>query len=520
MTLIRGLGEVLKILDAIVKKYQGLARREKRIWNQLRLATEDLNSIRDKLTFHINAINAFTASLSRDTLAQIERVLLELVGEVREGRRPPSIASLDENENTSVWKELEAELAEDGIYKSDVAKHKIAIRVFLQSRLGASATDSMSLDEVASLVESSSERDDSKPLMERMSAINPSFTGLPRVPTTSSMDNASLVTANSEQYEDAVEEFPGQVDLDAPTSVPRVTFAASTKVSEVSRQVPEAVSGIDKRLQQLTYSNPITPSIYRYRHSLDVSFLDVNSQEIKKGYKMVLIVDPHHSCGDPLVENLAEAKMRVGVSKLAHAYMRSLLKTNDLVREQLYTVRSTGWMMHNSHATNLVAIDALMKELLTSKGIEVPRWETYYLLKDFRFQDILQFDHIIYINPPSFNSPPFRQYLEDNIQEIAALQTAQSPEEQKLARLCGYEFPSTIQIPESMSRRPSTVPEMFRNHQKLALDEVFRAIKRIVLDFLEREYGLRKTSQGLEKTHSRPPSRSSSLSSPGRSQSR
>lgn len=116
----------------------------------------------------------------------------------------------------------------------------------------------MSLDEVASLVESSNDRDDSNPLMERMSAINPSFTG-PRILTTSSIDDASLVTANSEQYEDAVEGFPGQADLDAPTSVPRVTFAASTKVSEVSRQVPEDVSGIDKRLQQLTYSNPITP---------------------------------------------------------------------------------------------------------------------------------------------------------------------------------------------------------------------------------------------------------------------
>lgn len=299
MTLIRGLGEVLKSLDAIVKKYQGLARREKRIWNQLRLATEDLNGIRDKLTFHINAINAFTASLSRDTLAPIERVLLELVGEVREGRRPPSIASLDENENTTVWRELEAELAEDGIYKSDVATHKVAIRVFLQSRLGASARDTMSLDEVASLVESSNDHDDPNPLMERMSAINPSFTGLPRILTTSSIDNASLVTANSEQYEDAVEAFPGQADPDAPPSVPRVTFTASTKVSEVSRQVPDDVSGIDKRLQQLAYSNPITPSIYRYRPSLDASFLDVNSQEIIKGSKMILIVDPYHSCGNP-----------------------------------------------------------------------------------------------------------------------------------------------------------------------------------------------------------------------------
>lgn len=203
--------------------------------------------------------------------------------------------------------------------------------------------------------------------------------------------------------------------------------------------------------------------------------------------------------------------MRVSISKLAHAYMRSLLKTNDLVREQLDTVRSTGWMMHKSQATNHVTINRLMRELLTSKRIEVPKWETYCLLKNFRFQDIIQFDHIIYINSPSF-----RQYLEDNIQKIAKLQTAQSLEDQKLARLCRCEFPSTIQIPELMSRRPSTVPEMFRNHQKLALDEVFGAIKRIILDFLQREYGLRRTSQGFETIHSRRPSRSSSLSLPDR----
>ena len=75
--------------------------------------------------------------------------------------------------------------------------------------------------------------------------------------------------------------------------------------------------------------------------------------------------------------------MCVGISKLAHAYMRSLLKTNDLVRGQLDTVRSTGWMMHKSQATNLVTIDGLIQELLTSKRMEVPKWETYYLLKDF-----------------------------------------------------------------------------------------------------------------------------------------
>ena len=300
MTLIKGLEEMLKSLDAIVKKYQGLARRERRIWNQLRLATEDLNSIRDKLVFHISAINTFTASLSRDTLVQIERVLLELVEEVREGRRPPSIPSLHESENPSVWKELEAELAEDGIYKPDVARHKIAIRLFLQGRLGDSATDTMSLDEVASLVDSSNDREDSNSLIERLSSISLSSTGLSRIPTISSIDQASLVTADSEQYESAVEESPGKTDLITSAAVPRVTFASFTRVPNVSRPVPEDV-GIDKRLQQMTYGKPNTPSIYRYRHSIDASFLDANAQDIQKSHNIVLIIDPYHSCKNRLI---------------------------------------------------------------------------------------------------------------------------------------------------------------------------------------------------------------------------
>ena len=122
MLLIKNLEEALKELDEIVRKYQGLARRERRIWNQLRLATEDLDVIRSKLTFHVTAINAFTSTLSRGTLAQIETVLLELVSEVRQGRRQPSLASLHETNNDTLWRELESELAGDGISTADVQK--------------------------------------------------------------------------------------------------------------------------------------------------------------------------------------------------------------------------------------------------------------------------------------------------------------------------------------------------------------------------------------------------------------
>lgn len=96
MLLIRNLGSAVLGIDTIIQKYRGLARREKPIWNQLRLATEDLSSVRGKLTVQLAAVNVFTDSLSRSALSQIEKVLLELISEVREGRRPPSIVPSDE----------------------------------------------------------------------------------------------------------------------------------------------------------------------------------------------------------------------------------------------------------------------------------------------------------------------------------------------------------------------------------------------------------------------------------------
>ena len=95
MLLIKNLEAALLEVDVIVQKYQGLDRRNKKIWNQLKFATEHLDPVRGKLTVHLTAINVFTDNLSRGILAQIETVLVELAREVREGRRPPSIASND-----------------------------------------------------------------------------------------------------------------------------------------------------------------------------------------------------------------------------------------------------------------------------------------------------------------------------------------------------------------------------------------------------------------------------------------
>ena len=185
--------------------------------------------------------------------------------------------------------------------------------------------------------------------------------------------------------------------------------------------------------------------------------------------------------------------------------MRSLTKTSSIVREHVDTVKSSGWKNPERGGADTVMIDSLMKELLTRKRVMVPDWRAYNMF--FRFQDVLEFDHIIY-----FNSPDFRQYLEGNIRRIAALKAAQGNEDKKFARLTRYDLPTSVQVPELMSSENSPVSELLRNRQKLAIDEIFRTVQRFMVDFLEREYGLKKTGQDFRKARSRRSSRSSSLS--------
>lgn len=296
--MIDNLNQVLTQLDGIVGKFQRLGRREKRIWNQLKLSNEDLDKVRGKLAFHVNAINVFMASLSRGTLARIESVLIELATEVREGRRPPSIVSVDDAQDQSVWRELESELAEDGISRTDVAQHKSAIKVFLLSLFNDTAAETMSLDEVASLVESSNDKEDWETLSRRMSGLNLSSRGPSRVPTISSADKASFISGDSEQYQSAREEL-SEENLPAP----RVSFAAFTKFTTSSKPQPQGIEGIDKRLQQLPQDDAGYRSIYSYRHSIDASVVgDSDQKQDTLGIadppqpgNMVLIIDPFHT---------------------------------------------------------------------------------------------------------------------------------------------------------------------------------------------------------------------------------
>ena len=288
LRLIQDLQHELEKLDAFILKYRRHTRAERRIYNQFKLATEKLSKFRGRLIWCITAINAFMESLSRGTLARIEVVLLELVKEVREGRRPPSIASIDNEIDDPVWRELEAELAEDGISSMDVSKHKSAIRVFLQNLLSSSHSDTVSLYEVASMVESRNDTEDAEPHVQSVPTHHASSAEAYRNPKLSgddASDASSSMSADSSQYDSAVEDMQQEINEHA---VPRISFAASSNAGVLESDTTKVAETIDRRLEQLTPGNESTRSMYSHRHSVDASTIGPR--------QMVLMLDPTHSC--------------------------------------------------------------------------------------------------------------------------------------------------------------------------------------------------------------------------------
>lgn len=283
LSLVSGLQKVLEEFDRIIVKYRGLSRREQRIWDQLRLASEDLGGIRDKLSYHLAAITAFTNSLERGTLARMETVMLELVEEVRQGRRPPTLVSIDHLQDTSGWKELESELAEDGITAADVVEHKAAIRIFLLGRLKDSNADDLSFHDLASAVETGS----GSGFIANTTSSPSETSDRPLV------DVERKDTIGTQQsFHTAREQLEPEPAPALPEKPLQVSFAPFTRVPQQAPSDAFIPAGSVRHFGQLTFGKS-TMRNYRYRRSVDYgrdrSLLGPQTQ-------MILIIDPIHSC--------------------------------------------------------------------------------------------------------------------------------------------------------------------------------------------------------------------------------
>jgi hypothetical protein len=71
--LLSNISDVVRQIRDIVNRYNSLGRDQKRTWDRIKFTTEDLMSRRAKLTFHMNGLTLFIASLPTGSLARIER---------------------------------------------------------------------------------------------------------------------------------------------------------------------------------------------------------------------------------------------------------------------------------------------------------------------------------------------------------------------------------------------------------------------------------------------------------------
>lgn len=154
-TLLANLSATLENVEDIVDRYHSLGRDQKKTWDRVKFATQDLADLRSRLQSHISGINLFISSLSAGSLGRIEGLLDELVKDIRAGRKEPSIVSTYEDNDELAWDELEKELIGDGITMEDVRQHKEKIRNYLRKLVEASIGDDINSEPVCSSYASS-----------------------------------------------------------------------------------------------------------------------------------------------------------------------------------------------------------------------------------------------------------------------------------------------------------------------------------------------------------------------------
>jgi len=125
--------QLLKELEKMVLKHRSLATLEKRTWDRLRFGMKELNTMRQKLTYHTAQMELFLSSLTVGALGRIENLLEYFVLEVRSGRRAPTILSIEQGgeEGAVGWMRLESDLFESGVAFKDIERHRDDIVEYL-----------------------------------------------------------------------------------------------------------------------------------------------------------------------------------------------------------------------------------------------------------------------------------------------------------------------------------------------------------------------------------------------------
>ena len=98
-TILYNISGVLKELQDLVARYHSLGRHQKKNWGRFVFAGKYIQRLRGKLVLYTSTIGLFMTSLSTRSLARKEHILEDLVKEIKEGNRDPTIVSVHDTDD-------------------------------------------------------------------------------------------------------------------------------------------------------------------------------------------------------------------------------------------------------------------------------------------------------------------------------------------------------------------------------------------------------------------------------------
>jgi hypothetical protein len=150
-TAISGCHQILRILDEILEKYNGLsdsARMGRRLWSKVRFGNgemADLNELRVKMLTYTSGIIMFLNLLSMSSQGRVEQEMDKQGLELRQmrqslnwitaslsSRSEGSVLSTHPGDDKIFWKELRRELVAEGYSSSIISKHKATIMDYVK----------------------------------------------------------------------------------------------------------------------------------------------------------------------------------------------------------------------------------------------------------------------------------------------------------------------------------------------------------------------------------------------------
>ncbi|KAJ7637015.1 hypothetical protein FB45DRAFT_453441 [Roridomyces roridus] len=145
----------LEDLEALLRKYNGLATQSQRTWDRMRFGMKDLSDVRQKLISSTTLLTSFNSALLNSSTARIEKRLNKFITEVQAGMREGSVISSTDVASTiespEVWAEVRRELEDVGITAAVVEERHEFILTWIKNAVADGALEGVGVVEISKL---------------------------------------------------------------------------------------------------------------------------------------------------------------------------------------------------------------------------------------------------------------------------------------------------------------------------------------------------------------------------------